>query len=200
MPDFKQGTRDQNKPKKPQSSNLLVSSEKNGSENLAAVSSLHQNKYRSQVTREQQTLMCSLDCLVETVIVDDEPMNTFVIEQYLDYAKYPKNSYRSFNNSTDALEFIKSRLAQKCCQNLKLLLTDIEMPGLTGFELTQLVRQECRRHSYNQLRIVAQTTLERKEIFAQAAFSGINHILTKPLAATELLPLVDGWLSRNQEA
>ena len=75
-----------------------------------------------------------------------------------------------------------------------MILTDIEMPELNGFELAQHVRQECRKTQKNHLKIVAQTTLEKSAIWAQAAFSGIDIVLTKPLAVHELLPIVDQQL------
>jgi len=68
------------------------------------------------------------------------------------------------------------------------------MPELNGFELAQYVRQECRRTQNNHLKIVAQTTLEKSAIWAQAAFSGIDIVLTKPLAVHEILPIVEKQL------
>ena len=81
-----------------------------------------------------------------------------------------------------------------------MILTDIEMPELNGFELAQHVRQECRKTQNNQLKIVAQTTLEKSAIWAQAAFSGIDIVLSKPLAVHELLPIVDKQLFGNPSA
>ena len=77
-----------------------------------------------------------------------------------------------------------------CCAGLKLILTDIEMPELTGFELSQLVRQECRKTHRKELAIVAQTSLEKSAIQAQAAFSGIDFVLTKPLTPLSCCPLL----------
>ena len=65
------------------------------------------------------------------------------------------------------------------------------MPGLNGFELAAFVRLECRMVQLNKLTIVAQTTLEKSAIQAQAAFSGIDIVLTKPLTPPDILPLVD---------
>jgi len=155
-------------------------------------------KHRSNVEQTRHYLTCTADCLVETVLVDDEPMNTLVMEKYLEHGKYKQHTFRSFNNSQDALKFVKAVLNLKCCGgSLKLILTDIEMPGLNGFELAQLLRQECRRTQAKHLKIVAQTTLEKSAIWAQAAFSGFDIVLTKPLTVPELLPIVDQQLFRK---
>ena len=72
-------------------------------------------KLRSNTEQERHFLTCSEDCRVEIVIVDDEPLNTYVIEQQLEHAKHKKGTFRSFNHSREALSFIKNMLNHKCC-------------------------------------------------------------------------------------
>jgi len=64
---------------------------------------------------------------IKCVIVDDEPLAVEILEAYIEKVSYLQ-LVASFNNGIDALQYLKSN-------NVDLLLLDIQMPELTGFQL-----------------------------------------------------------------
>lgn len=91
---------------------------------------------------------------VNILIVDDEPKNLTVLETVLDSPRY--RLFRTVSADLALLELLKRDFA--------VLILDVRMPGLTGFELAQMIRQRKK-------------TAEVPIIFLTAHYNDDEHVI-----------------------
>jgi two-component system sensor histidine kinase/response regulator len=72
-----------------------------------------------------------------------------------------------------------------------LLLTDLQMPGLDGYQLAALIRSE---ESAQRMPIVALTANAANEEVDRCVAVGMNGCLTKPASLATLRRVVDRWI------
>ena len=70
------------------------------------------------------------------------------------------------------------------------MLVDIEMPRMDGFDLTRNVRADARTKAIPIIMITSRTA-EKHKTYAREI--GVNHYLGKPYNETELLALINGY-------
>jgi diguanylate cyclase (GGDEF)-like protein len=108
------------------------------------------------------------------MMVDDEPMMTEVIGAYLEEAGYPR--FVSTNDPVQALETIRR-------ERPALLLLDLNMPHVSGFDILQAVRQD-RELQY--LPVIVLTAMTDAASKLKALELGASEFLAKPVDASEL--------------
>ena len=82
-------------------------------------------------------------------------------------------------NGRQAVEIIKLH------PEINLVLMDVQMPEMSGFEATKLIKQ-----LRPDLPVIIQTALTTKEDREKAQEAGSNSFITKPINKTELLNLI----------
>ncbi len=87
-------------------------------------------------------------------------------------------------NGEEAIELIQREVP-------KLILMDLTMPGLDGFEVTRLIRQQMENAG---VIIIAFTSMSGEEIRQKALAAGCNDYVQKPLEAAQLSSLLDRHL------
>ena len=70
----------------------------------------------------------------------------------------------------------------------RLILLDVAMPGLSGFEVCQQLKADPTTHD---IIVVMLTALGQTKDRDQAFSSGADHFITKPFSPSQLLKLVD---------
>ncbi len=111
------------------------------------------------------------------IIVDDNPNNLQVLGKIL------KNEGCHVEFAIDgktALEWIKNR-------KFDLILLDIMMPGMDGFEVCRIIRSE---EKYNDIPIIFLTAETSKEMVLKGFETGAQDYITKPFDPRELLARV----------
>ena len=111
--------------------------------------------------------------------VDDEPVNLKVIENILYPAGYTVESARS---AAEALVYFEKPPIPD------IILLDVMMPGMTGYELCELLRQ---RYSMSELPVLMLTARNLTTDLVEGFRSGANDYLTKPFERMELLARVE---------
>lgn len=77
-----------------------------------------------------------------------------------------------------AIEFLREN-------SIDIVLTDIQMPGMTGIELTQKIKEE-----FPHIRIIALSMFDKKEIVQELISSGAEGYLLKDIEKSELLTAI----------
>ncbi|MPZ43280.1 MAG: EAL domain-containing protein [Betaproteobacteria bacterium] len=108
------------------------------------------------------------------MMVDDEPMMTDVIQAYLEEAGYPR--FVSTNDPIGALEMIRR-------ERPSLLLLDLNMPHVSGFDILQAVRLD---KELQYLPVIVLTAMTDAASKLKALELGASEFLAKPVDASEL--------------
>ncbi|MES2957111.1 MAG: response regulator [Pseudomonadota bacterium] len=111
---------------------------------------------------------------INILIVDDEPGNLIVLETVLDDPGY--RLVRAQSPEQALLALVEEEFA--------LLILDIRMPGMTGFELAQLIKQRKRTAHVPIIFLTAYYDKEQHEV--QGYGSGAVDFLNKPVNPTVL--------------
>lgn len=121
------------------------------------------------------------------LIVDDEPSNIKVLKEIFHADEYEilvaYNGYR-------ALELIKG------CRDLSIVLLDVMMPGLSGYEVCTRIREE---YELFELPILLMTVRNTPQDVAIGLEAGANDFVVKPFDAKELKARVQ-TLQKMKEA
>ena len=121
--------------------------------------------------------------MIRVLIIDDEPINHKLVARALESLNY------ELHFAADGMEGVTK------ARNLEpdLIITDVMMPDLNGYELTRILRREPRFAATPILVLTAQSGLQDK---LKSFESGADDHLTKPFEAAELLMRVTALLRR----
>jgi CheY-like chemotaxis protein len=116
------------------------------------------------------------------LIVDDNPANMKLIGYVLDSRGY---QVRTASDATEAVAVLDG-------WRPKLILMDLQMPGVDGFELTRRLKAA---ESTRDIVIVAVTAYAMKGDEERARAAGCDGYLSKPIDTRALPAQVAGWLA-----
>jgi two-component system sensor histidine kinase ChiS len=111
----------------------------------------------------------------QIMIVDDEPINLQVLANTLSLENY---AITQANNGLEALEIIDNGF------HPDLILLDVMMPRMTGYEVSQKLRE---KFLPSELPIVMLTAKNQVDDLVEGFSAGANDYLTKPFSKNELL-------------
>ncbi|GAA3410588.1 ATP-binding protein [Paenibacillus hodogayensis] len=110
---------------------------------------------------------------VNILAVDDDPVNLNVLAGMLSKELYAVTTTRS---AQEALELLDTR-------PWDLLITDVMMPNMSGYELTNRVRE---KYAFTELPVLLLTARTQPADIYTGFLSGANDYVTKPVDALEL--------------
>jgi PAS domain S-box-containing protein len=112
------------------------------------------------------------------LVVDDEPINIEVVKSQLANKHY---SLTTASNGKEALALLEQN-------SFDLVLLDIMMPGMSGYEVCERLRQQ---YPQDQLPVLMLTAKNQIADLLQGFRSGANDYLTKPFVKDELVARVE---------
>jgi len=121
-----------------------------------------------------------LDHALRVLLVDDNKVNQFLGKRILNNLGVTQVDLAG--NGAVALEKIST-------QAYDVILTDVEMPGMTGYELCKTIREK--EAGTNRLTIIALTANASDEDREKAEAAGIDDYLTKPYSPQDLLEIIN---------
>lgn len=110
------------------------------------------------------------------LIVDDEPVNLRVLENFLSFEGYSVVAAASGNEALKVLNTL--------AQPIDLVLLDIMMPALSGYDVCSKIRET---HLSAELPVIMLTAKDRPDDLIMGFKCGANDYLTKPFIPDELL-------------
>jgi sigma-B regulation protein RsbU (phosphoserine phosphatase) len=119
---------------------------------------------------------------VSILIVDDNPVNIFVIEKILKQAGY--QDLISLNSAKELFEYIHFGKDSSRHNEIDLILLDIMMPEIDGLEVCRRLQNE---EKFKDIPIIFVTALEDANKLAEALDIGAMDYITKPINKVELL-------------
>lgn len=120
------------------------------------------------------------------LIVED---NDFQINILSYFMKYYNIKYVVAKNGHMAVASYDEK--SKYNEFFNLILMDIEMPFLDGFQATFKIRQIEKTKNYQRTFICGMSSTETKDIEAKCKEIGMDHFLKKPLRALMLIELIN---------
>lgn len=87
-------------------------------------------------------------------------------------------------NGQEAIEVIRTE------KDIDLILMDLQMPELNGYEATQIIKKE-----QPQIPIIAQTAFAMSDDREKALNAGCDDYLAKPIKSKDLLNIVEKYLN-----
>jgi PAS domain S-box-containing protein len=120
------------------------------------------------------------------LVVDDEPVNLQVLANHLSLQDY---AIVQASNGEDALQLIEQGLKPS------IILLDVMMPKMTGYEVTQRLRE---RYPATELPIVLLTAKTQVADLVTGLAAGANDYLTKPISRDELLARIRTHLNLSR--
>ncbi|PSF36018.1 hybrid sensor histidine kinase/response regulator [Aphanothece hegewaldii CCALA 016] len=147
------------------------------------------HRIQSQLSPIQQQLIQQVqktDRLLlgkKVLIIDDDLRNIFALTSLLE--RYSMQVL-SAENGTDGLALLRNH------PDVDIVLMDVMMPGIDGYETTRLIRQQ---QQFSTLPIISLTAKAMKSDRNKCLEAGSSDYITKPVDTEQLLSLLRVWLS-----
>ncbi len=120
--------------------------------------------------------------ITNLMIVEDEDANYQLLKEML-----KKRNFRIFR-AHDGIEAVE--IANE--ENLELVLMDIQLPKMDGYEATKKIKQE-----HPNLPIIAQTAYANYNDVVKSLDAGCSDFIAKPIKMKKLLSMIDKYLSNE---
>ncbi|TAE26779.1 MAG: response regulator [Candidatus Kapaibacterium sp.] len=134
---------------------------------------------------------------IRILVVDDDQDNRNLAETFLSHSSNPSLSYHlSFaENGERAVQcFEEQRVAQI---PFDLVLMDIQMPVMDGFEATKVIREQEKIHNNPRVPIIAITAHVMEHYREKCLAIGMNDYLAKPVKKKQLNDMIEKWLEQR---
>jgi signal transduction histidine kinase/CheY-like chemotaxis protein len=142
------------------------------------------NAENVEINKVESNIRLSKQTDFTTLVVEDNEMNQELIKKFFSNLKY---NVVVLANGALAVEYVKHSKPD-------LILMDLHMPVMDGFEATNEIRK---KHCINSLPIIALTAdafIEQKE---HTLKNGFNDFITKPLELKRLKSILDHYLKKR---
>ncbi|MBI5041594.1 MAG: chemotaxis response regulator CheY [Gammaproteobacteria bacterium] len=128
----------------------------------------------------------------------DKNMKILIVDDFSTMRRIIKNLLRDlgFNNTQEADDG-NTALPMLQSGNFDFLVTDWNMPGMTGIDLLKAVRADAKLASLPVLMVTAEA---KKDQIVEAAQAGVNGYIVKPFTAITLKEKIDKIFERLQAA
>ena len=124
----------------------------------------------------------------------DKNMKILIVDDFSTMRRIIKNLLRDlgFNNTSEADDG-SSALPMLRTGSFQFLITDWNMPGMTGIDLLKAVRADA---SLKTLPVLMVTAEQKREQIIEAAQAGVNGYVVKPFTASTLKEKIDKIFER----
>jgi PAS domain S-box-containing protein len=152
------------------------------------------NPIHNAVTNPNETLSAAKDSVLRTqhsalsstiLIVEDDDASRYLLQKML---KNESMNILYANNGREGVDMVEDH------PEIKLVLMDLKMPIMNGFEATKLIKQK-----HPELPIIAQSAFSSLEVRRKASEAGCSALISKPIKKDELLEKMHEMLEKKPE-
>ncbi|NRB64648.1 MAG: response regulator [Saprospiraceae bacterium] len=156
-----------------------------------ALNRLQNNQQYEKNISGNEELLPATEGAFQILVVDDHPMNLLLAKTLLKRI-FSKAQILEATNGLEAIQVFQQ-------QGADLILMDIQMPELSGYEATKEIRRWEKKYNKTPVPIVALTagTLQGEKERCKAA--GMNDYLSKPIVAKKLKENLNKYLFNNSK-
>jgi CheY-like chemotaxis protein len=171
-------------------SNSIISKNANSIEQLLEETIVHLHINHKDLSREKRKIVENIrskeDILTgrNILVVDDDVRNLFALTTV--FERYNINVITA-ESGKDAIQILNDN------PKIEMVLMDIMMPEMDGYETTQKIRRE---HKNSSLPIIAVTAKAMKGDRQKCIEAGASDYITKPLKIDQLLSLMRLWFCK----
>ncbi|CAD8075812.1 unnamed protein product [Paramecium sonneborni] len=142
---------------------------------------INQKRFEDQLIQQSKNCKCP-----DIIITDDEPFNLQTLGWKLDRMKY---TYLKANNGQECIEILQNWQNNKdyCCNWINVIIIDINMPYLNGYQTSKLVRQMEIEKQVKRSKIIGCSGFTDNESKKIGLESGMDLFISKPIDDKELL-------------
>ena len=123
----------------------------------------------------------------DILICDDNHFNILSLQLQL---KNLGNTCDTASLGEIALTKVIEKLKEQCCKYYKMIFMDLEMPALSGFETSKLIKEALNFHA-DQTKIIAFSGYDAIEEKRKALLAGMEEFLVKPVMEKELKKILE---------
>ncbi len=123
----------------------------------------------------------------QVLVIDDDVRNIFAVTSLLESQGM---TVHFAENGKEGIELLKKN------KEVDLVLMDIMMPEMDGYETTRMIRKMGK---YKSLPIIALTAKAMKEDREKCIEAGVSDYITKPVDNNRLLALLRVWIDRQEQ-
>ena len=128
----------------------------------------------------------------QIIIIDDDPISSKIAEISILRNK-PDVKVKVFNNPVEALENITANYTLLSKEFSTLLLIDINMPEMSGWEFIESLNRSIPMIETNFKGIILSSSVDPADIEKSKEYPRIVHYLTKPFTL-DMANSIDQWL------
>ena len=156
--------------------------------NLPHLLSLNeQSSYIVKPLDESSIHETTINQIPQILVVDDSLSNRKALSLIIEKTEY---DVITAVDGLDALNVMNEK-------HIDLVFTDLEMPRMTGLELTQAIRAWDDKKETPIVMVTSRSTNKHRELAKKA---GVDDYLTKPVGTDTLLESIETWLKQTVEA
>ena len=127
----------------------------------------------------------------------NKKIRVLVVDDNLSNLRLAKELLKDFNTETDTATNGKEAIKYTQNTSYDLILMDIQMPDLNGYETTVAIRNQ--EPSNQRIPIIALTAHAVAEEKTKILLSGMDDFLSKPIGSTEISHIIDRWVIKNTQ-
>lgn len=122
------------------------------------------------------------------IVIDDSKLDCFIAEKIIRNTGRSQ-SVQSFTQATDALAFVQ---ASAGAAGKTVLLVDIQMPIMNGFEFVEAFEKLPAAHTANYIIYVLSSSINENDLVRARSHVSVRQFINKPLTAAVLAGMLDG--------
>lgn len=127
--------------------------------------------------------MKKINCVL---LIDDDPTTNFLNQSIITDLNIAKNT-KVLTDAHEALHYLQNGCGENCPE---LILLDIKMPGMNGFEFLEALENIAIENKDKIKVVVLSSSLLTKEV-EKSKFLGAADFVSKPLSPNKFVNLVD---------